>query len=322
VRVVLIGSVRSSATTLDRLVSHGFDLAAVFGYAPSDHSLVSGFVDLEPSCRSHGIPFVPFRSVNSGEVRQDLNRYKPDVIFVVGLSQLIAGDLIAAARLGCVGYHPTALPLGRGRAPLAWLILDGGRGASTFFQLTESADSGGVFIQEPYEISKDDDAAAVEAKVLESIGIALDKWLPDLKSGIWNPRPQNEEDATYYGRRALEDGLIDWRDSAVEIDRLIKASTRPHPGAFTYRGLERLRIWRCRAEEKLPYRGVRGRVVLMADDGSALVQTGRGLIWLLQVEFETETSAPLRVGEKLGYDVELELNRLMRSMHSAKDKVK
>lgn len=310
-RVVLIGAVRSTEATLSRLLAHRLDVIAVLGYRSPDTSRVSGYVDLEPAARAAGIAFHAFRSVNDGTVIEWVRGLKADVLFVVGLSQLVSPELLACARLGAVGYHPTALPEGRGRAPIAWLVLERRAGASTFFELTPFADDGAVFVQEHFALEENDDAAVVECKVLESLGLALDRWLPRLKAGEWNPVPQRAETATYYGKRAPEDGLIEWRASAEEIDRLVKASTRPHPGAFTYCGSERLIVWRSRCERDLRIRGVRGRVLKADAEGAALVQTGEGLLWLLECELSDGRPFALRVGDKLGYDTDIELHDII-----------
>jgi methionyl-tRNA formyltransferase len=310
-RIVLIGAVRSSEATLKRLIAHGMRPVAVFGYRPADASVVSGYVDLEPAARGAGIPFHSFRLANDPTTVEAVRGYAPDVLFAVGLSQLIGPQLMSAAVRGSVGYHPTALPEGRGRAPIAWLVLERRSGASTFFELTAEADAGGIFVQEPFVVDELDDAASVEAKVLRSLESALDRWLPRLKQAEWLPQPQHHAVATYYGKRAPEDGLLRWSEPAETLDRLIKASTRPHPGAFTFRERDKLLVWRSKLERDLRFRGVPGRVLLTENSGAALVQTGNGLLWLIEYEAIAGKSAPLRVGERLGLDPETEIHSLL-----------
>jgi methionyl-tRNA formyltransferase len=310
-RIVLIGAVRSTEATLERLIAHGMNVVGVFGYRAPDVSSVSGYADLEPAARAVGIPFHGFRSVNDAKVIDAVRALDADLLFVVGLSQLVGAPLMQCARNGAVGYHPTALPEGRGRAPIAWMVLERRAGASTFFQLTTGADEGCILVQRGFEVSEDDDAGAVERKVLATLREALDAWLPRLKAGEWRPVPQQDALATHYGRRTPEDGLIDWHTPALAIDRLVKASSRPHPGAFTYRAGEKLLVWRSRRERGLRVRGVTGRILRLADDGAALVQTGRGLLWLLECETAADARPVLKVGEKLGFDVQIELHAML-----------
>ena len=310
-RIVLIGAVCSTEATLERLVAHGMQVTAVFGYRPLDATNVSGYVDLEPLARKAGVPFHPFRSINDPSTVAAVRSLAPDVLFVVGLSQLVGRELLATAPRGAVGYHPTALPEGRGRAPVAWLVLEKRSGASTFFELTAGADEGGIFVQQPFAVDEIDDASSVEAKVLESLRVALDRWLPRLKSGEWRPVEQRHELATCYGKRAPEDGLLRWTEPADALDRLIKASTRPHPGAFTYRSGEKMLVWQSKLEGDGKLRGVPGRVLLVDDAKGALLQTGTGLLWLVEYETIARDQGRLRVGEKLGFDAEIEIHSIL-----------
>jgi methionyl-tRNA formyltransferase len=214
-----------------------------------------------------------------------------------------------------VGFHPTWLPEGRGRAPLAWLILDGRPGAATFFQITEDGvDSGPIFVQEPFYVSKDDYPSDVIEKMEKAIDSALDRWLPRLLAGEWNPIPQDEGLASWSGKRAPSDGLIDWRKSAKEIYALIRATSHPHPGAYTYVKDRKLIVWRARLEPILPFRGVPGRILHYERDYGWLVQTGEGSLWLTQVSFADGGNPylELRIGVRLGYCVEDEIFKLKR----------
>ena len=66
-------------------------------------------------------------------IAQSMPPRAPDLLFVTGLSQIVKPPLLNLPRIGCIGFHPTWLPKGRGRAPLGWLVLDGVPGAATFF---------------------------------------------------------------------------------------------------------------------------------------------------------------------------------------------
>lgn len=313
--IVLAGSVGSSLRTLNGLLRNRMRVVGVLGLAPAKAANVSGYARLKDMARKAGIPYADFEDINRPETVARVRKWAPDVLFVVGLSQLVKPDLLAVPRLGCVGYHPTRLPEGRGRAPLAWLTLQARSGASTFYQMDESADSGPILAQQPFIVKGSDYAADVVRKLEDAIDIALDRWLPCLRAGKWNPRPQNHSRATYYGKRAPEDGVIHWSQSARKILALVRATSRPHPGAYTTLGERKLTIWRAEIEYKLRYTGVTGRILLIDEKRGALVQTGDGLLWLTETEWEATAKggkpAALKVGLKLGSDPAEEI-RLLR----------
>jgi methionyl-tRNA formyltransferase len=120
--------------------------------------------------------------------------------------------------------------------------------------------------------------------------------------------PQNADEATWYGRRTPVDGLIDWGASAAEVHRLVRAATRPHPGAFTHRGDRRIRVWRATPVARR-ITGTVGRIVDL-DDGRPVVQCGDGHLRLDDVTADDAGTIDLRVGWSLGYRLEHELYAL------------
>jgi methionyl-tRNA formyltransferase len=139
--------------------------------------------------------------------------------------------------------------------------------------------------------------------------------LPDLLEGAWKPHTQEENLATYNGRRGPDDGLIDWHQSAEEIHSLIRAASTPHPGAYTWYQGRKLIVWRAELEKHLPWRGAIGRVLHTEDQRGALIQSGDGLLWLSQVQFSDDADprpaeSVLKVGIKLGFVVQDEVAAL------------
>ena len=313
-RIVLAGATSSTRLTLEALVRHQMPVVGVLEFRPDDPSGVSGFSRLDDVAERAGIPCVGFQNINAPETIAQIKAWQPDICFVVGLSQLVKAELLAIPRLACVGFHPTWLPRGRGRAPVAWLVHDATPGAVTYFVMDEGADSGPILVQEPFAVHSTDDATDVTRAMELAIGRALDCWLPKLRAGEWNPQPQDDSQATYHAKRAPEDGWIDWSASAKDIHRVIRVATHPHPGAYTYFKDHKLIVWSAEIETGYPIRGVIGRVLLTDPQRGALVQTGDGLLWLREVEWgdKADVTKPpkLLVGQRLGYVVEDEVSRL------------
>lgn len=311
-KVLVIGAVNTTKHTINQLVKHGFDVVGVLGHEPKNIDRVSGWIDLKTQSQELNLEYKGFLKINDLDNINWAKSKKPDVIFAVGFSQLMQEEWLSMPRLGCIGFHPTNLPKGRGRAPLAWITIEKEIGSATFFLMGKGADDGPIFVQEIFEIKDEDDASTVELKIEESIKFALDKWLPQLKEGKWDPMPQDEAFASWYGKRSIEDGWIDWHNSASNIDRLIKASTHPHPGAYTYFKDKKLIIWKSELEQDIPIKGVVGRVLLTDAEKGSLVQCGEGLIWLNSIQIVDKTI--LKVGDKLGYNIEDEIYSIKQKL--------
>ena len=147
---MLIGGVNSSAVTLHKLIEHDMDIAKVYGYEPKKTQLVSGYHNFSEVCACNSINYTPFQKIN--DHIEEIEELDFDVLFVVGLSQLVSEKIINTAKAGAIGFHPTQLPKGRGRAPIAWLVDEVTNGAATFFVLEEEADAGAIFEQESFEV--------------------------------------------------------------------------------------------------------------------------------------------------------------------------
>ena len=320
IKIVLAGSVSSSFKTLQKLIEHTCNVVGFFGYEPINTQSVSGYINMKDFCKENEIPYFPFKKIADADIQLTLESLSPDLFFVIGLSQLVPESMLKISKMGNIGFHPTLLPRGRGRAPIAWLILEEKRGAANFFLMGEGADDGPVFVQEPFDVLPSDNALAIEEKIIVSIGIALDRWLPELKKGIWNPITQEEVLATWYGKRSPEDGWINWELSAESIDRLIRASSHPHPGAFTFLKSRKIRVFNTELENGISIKGVTGRVLIVKDD-QFLIQTGNGLLWISGIIDEEDQKILLKVGEKLGYYTELEIYKMKNEIIKLKERI-
>jgi methionyl-tRNA formyltransferase len=320
-RIVLAGAIFSTERTLRALLRHEMNLVGVLNQRPADPRKVSGYTDLERLSHEANVPFLSFKNINDPEVVAFVKSARPDVLFVVGISQLVKEELMSLPTLGTVGFHPTRLPKGRGRAPVAWVTLDGSEAAANFFLINEGVDAGPIFASSAFQVGEEDDAGDVAEKLLVAIDLALDGWLPRLKAGKWDPTPQDDDQATYHGKRDPVDGLIDWHDAAEMIAALVRASTRPHPGAYTFHRGEPLRIWKARVERDCRYRGVIGRVLEIFPDGTYFVQTGPGVLRVLEQEL-AEGARPPRVGEMLGFVPQQEIYALRNRVAQLEELVK
>jgi len=289
------------------------NVVGVLGLSKTRAESVSGYCRLDTLALERQTPYLDFENINGAEVEQAVQAWQPDLLFVVGLSQLVKPKLLSIPSRGCIGFHPTHLPEGRGRAPLAWLTYESKSGAASFFLMDEGTDSGPLLAQEPFEVSTKDYARDVEAKTVVAIDGALDHWLPKLKKGEWNPTPQDDSQATYYGKRSPEDGRIDWNHPAERILALIRASSHPHPGSYTFLEKEKLLVWRAEIESTGKFHGVPGRILAIDSDKKLLVQAGDRAIWVTEYEPPPSSSInSLRVGMKLGFDYEGEIHDLKK----------
>lgn len=276
---VLIGSVSSSQVVLEELIGAGCPPETVFSLDEAVSADVSGYYPIHETAEAHGIPWRKFRKIGEPEHAEAIAALEPDYIFVVGLSQIVGKPILKAARKGVVGLHPAPLPKYRGRAAMVWQMLLGlEESAISLFLIDEGMDSGPILGQEPFPIGPDDYAEDMERNCLAALRTLLRRVIPQLRDGTARPVPQREEEATWLLRRGPEDGAIDWDRPMEEIHRLIRAVSRPYPGAFShYDGKRLVTFWRAEMEKNPGYIGFPGQIA-EKDDASFAVLCRDGLL--------------------------------------------
>ncbi len=299
--IALIGSVSSSWHALDALIRGGVDVTGVLGVDKSQAGRISDYRSLRELAGQAGIPFRSFVKVAEPEIAAFLKQRPPDLLWVIGLSQLVPPELIALARRGGVGFHPTMLPEGRGRAPVAWTILKGARAAANLFFLADEPDAGDIIIQKEVPVLPDDYAEDLIHRTNLVLADTILALADDIRAGTLPRTPQDHARATYYPKRTPADGLIDWSTPTDAVYRLIRAAGRPYPGAFTITPGGRLTIWRGKPAPTAAFDPAPPGTVLAIDgEGCAAVATVDGAIWLTEVEPAAPGQAGLRPGLRLG----------------------
>ena len=207
----------------------------------------SGRVDVDDFCARTGTPLLKVPNINDALVIERIRAAALDWLLIVGWSQIARRPVLEAARLGTLGMHPTLLPKGRGRASIPWAILKQlPETGVTLFRLDEGVDSGPIAAQARIALAPDENATTLYEKVSATHArLLLDAW-PQLMQGTLQFREQDHAEATLWPGRKPEDGNLAALATAAEAERLVRAVTRPYPGAFLDGEGRRVRVWRAR----------------------------------------------------------------------------
>jgi methionyl-tRNA formyltransferase len=281
-RIVFIGAVEFSLRALERLLAMKAEVVGVCTLRESKHN--ADHADLAILCERNSVPWIYAEDINSAETLDWIEDRAPDVIFCFGWSRLLKRNLLSAAPLGVVGYHPAALPANRGRHPLIWaLVLGLEKTASTFFFMDEGADSGDILSQREIVIDDEDDARALYDKLTGSALQQIEEFVPRLASGSYRRQKQDERLANTWRKRGMADGKIDWRMSARSIHNLVRGLAKPYVGAhFVVDGME-IKVWKTSVLDDAPRNMEPGRVLAQKNSGP-VVKCGEDAICLLVTE--------------------------------------
>ena len=296
-RLVFMGTPEIAVPALAALIEEGHEIACVYSQPP------------RPSGRGHrvtpspvhrfsedrGIPVLTPEDFKSPETVSEFADFKADLAVVMAYGLILPKEVLQAPRLGCINIHVSLLPRWRGAAPIQRAIMAGDDETGvTIMQMDEGLDTGPILRQDRVRIAQETTTESLHDELAQIGATSVCGALTDLQSGNVKPVVQPEDGTTYAAKITRDEGLLDWQQSAIDVERRIRA-LNPWPGTWFERGGERIRIL---SAEAVDGNGEAGTVL----DQSAVIACGEGAIRPLVMQrpgkSATDAEAFLR-----GYDL-------------------
>lgn len=263
-KTILLAYHNLGCAGLEALLRNGFDVAAVFTHKedPSENVWFRSVAEL---AAAHGIPVHAPENINHPLWVEKIRQIAPEFIFSFYYRDMVKKEILDIPARGCLNLHGSLLPRYRGRCPVNWVLIHGEKETGlTLHYMTPHPDDGDIVAQTAIPISDDDTALTLFEKMTPAAGRLLDEVLPKLAAGTAPRVPQDAALASYFGGRKPQDGLMDWTRSATEIRNLIRAVTRPYPGAFTFMGGQKLLVWAATALPGMDSEAAPGTILSIA----------------------------------------------------------
>jgi Methionyl-tRNA formyltransferase len=227
------------------LIDAGYEIQAVFTHV-DDQNENTFFGSVAQICAEHDLPVFAPEDVNHPLWVERIQKLAPDVIFSFYYRHLLSQPILDIPQVGAFNLHGSLLPRYRGRAPANWVLVNGeSETGVTLHKMVTQPDAGDIVAQQVVAISNEDTALTLHGKLKAAAEQLLATTLPQMKAGNITLTPQDEAKASYFGRRTPADGEIHWHKPAQEIYNLVRAVTRPYPGAFTFAGDRKLLVWQA-----------------------------------------------------------------------------
>jgi len=221
-------------------------------------------------------------------IADDIKALHPDLIVVIAYAQIIPETILNIPKYGCVNIHASLLPKYRGAAVLQAPILNGDKESGvTIMLMDKNLDTGPILAQASVELSKNETPISLAEK-LAPLGAEL--LAPTIKkyiNGEINPKPQNDAEADYVKTLTKEDGKINWNDSAIQLERFVRAMT-PWPGAWTTWNGKILKILEVEPDHHIINAYRPGQV--FCDQNRMTIQTGINVLIIKRVQLEGRNS--------------------------------
>lgn len=163
-----------------------------------------------------------------------IDAYEIDIILSVNYLFLIERLLFSKAKLA-INIHGSLLPKYRGRTPHVWAIINNeSKTGVTAHLIDDGCDTGDIVKQKEVIIDDSDTGSDILEKFNKLYVPLVDEILSDFERGNIKPLPQNNKNATFFGKRTPDDGKINWGWQKERIRNWVRAQAYPYPGAFTY----------------------------------------------------------------------------------------
>lgn len=228
--------------------------------------------------------FTPER-IGSDEAVTQIRDWASDLLVVVAYGQYLPESILSIPPLGAINLHPSLLPKYRGASPIQQAVAQGETETGvTILYVSKEMDAGDILLQEATGIGADENAVELGGRLAESGAALLLQAIEQIGRGTAQAVPQDGTQATVVHKLCKEDGRIDWKLSAREINHRIRGY---QPWPVCYLELEPgsgrwLRVYRARVESGS---GAPGQVVSTSGEGP-LVGTGLDCLRLLEVQPE------------------------------------
>lgn len=253
--------------------------------------------DFKSLANSWDTPFVQGAKIE--DHHNFLKKSGGDVAVSINFTGVVPQSVINLYPLGILNAHGGDLPRYRGNACQAWAILNGEEqiGMCIHKMIGGELDSGDIIARDFMSISHATKVTAIwewmRQRTPELIVEAIEKLKHD-PNYILEPQSKDSMDALRCYPRRPEDGKIDWKQSAIQILRLVNASNKPYSGAFCdYEGA-RMRIWDAAlVEDSEVYCAVPGQVTAISENFIE-VACGTGKLRIYSAQLDDDECPPSR----------------------------
>jgi methionyl-tRNA formyltransferase len=173
---------------------------------------------------SLGIEVFQPERLRTPEAFEVLTNWKPDLIIVAAYGQILRQNVLDLPGFGCINVHASYLPRWRGASPIQTAILNGDESTGvTIMKMDAGIDTGPELAKTKVLIHEKEDYYTLSRKLADTGADLLVNTLPEYLAGNLVPREQPQEGATYASLIKKEDGILDFQQPAVILERQIRA---------------------------------------------------------------------------------------------------
>ena len=246
-RIVFMGTPEFAVPSLNTLVDHGYEVAAVITAPdkPGGRGLQLTPSDVKVAALKHGLRILQPTNLKDPAFLEELKSIGANLQVVVAF-RMLPEAVWSMPSLGTFNLHASLLPQYRGAAPINWAIINGEKetGVTTFF-LKHEIDTGSILFQEKETIHPEDDAGTLYQRLMEKGAALVLKTVQAIESGQYRPLAQHEpSDLKHAPKIFRETCRIDWNSGSEQIVNFVRGLS-PYPAAWTELEGKNFKIFRA-----------------------------------------------------------------------------
>ncbi len=286
-KIIFMGTPDFAVPTFDSLVNSEHEVIAVYTQPDKkrDRGRAVHFTPVKQKAIEHNIPVYQPVRIREADSVEEIRRLNPDVIVVVAFGQIVSQEILDIPKYGCLNVHASLLPKYRGAAPIQWCIIDGEKETGvTIMQMDKGIDTGDMLKKTVVKIDDCETGGSLHDKLSVLGGDLILETLKDIEKNKIKPQKQDDSKSCYAKMLTKELGKIDWSDSAVRIERLVRG-LNPWPSAYTLLDGKLCKIWMAKVVSNSVVKDKPGTIIELQKD-AILIQTQEGILAVEELQLE------------------------------------
>ncbi len=292
--IIAIGRSRYLFEGIKYLASRGFSFKAIVTEeAYEEYDIKHN--DFEILAEQTGSRFFKVKSLNNEELIQIVKKFNIRAAISVNWKYTIPKSFLDLFECGILNFHLGNLPDYKGNATVNWSIINGEEKIyGNVHKMDPVLDAGDVISRKSISITRQ----TYIGDILKQAALDVPVLYEEALHKVFKKPDAYVVKGSLHGLRCYprlpEDSQINWFDTATKIDRLVRASSEPYSGAYSYLNGEKIIVWRVTVPEVSDeFLAVPGHIVaILKDSKSILVACGNGLLEIQEIEYGGKRIAP------------------------------
>ena len=283
-KIIFMGTPEFAVPALKALHVHGHMISLVI--TRPDRPKGRGRKMFPPPVKTEalnlGLHIIQPKSLRTREIEDQIKSLSPEFLVVAAFGHILTESILSLPGIGTINVHASLLPKYRGPAPINWAIINDERqtGVTTML-MDKGLDTGAILLTAKEPIKPDDTAATLHDRLARIGADLLVRTFEAYADERIQPVAQDHSLATYAPLLRKDDGHIDWKKPAETLEPFIRGVT-PWPGAFTFHGDDRLKIFKT--QPILKDAAESPGTVLKSFPDELQIATAKGTLSILEIQ--------------------------------------